>query len=89
MKGNDEVQLFIPFVICKHNANFTIYLNKMARTISRGQKMDTRIFFRCTEEDRVAVKLEAQKHGKDMSCYIRDLLIREKVITPLVTGESF
>lgn len=81
--------LSFPFVICKHNANFIVNSKGMARTISRGEKMASRIFFRCTEEDRVAVKLEAQKRGQDMSAFIRDLLIREKVITPLGNGETF
>lgn len=83
------MQLVFPFVICKQNANFIIDLKGMARTISRGEKMNSRIFFRCTEDDRVAIRLEAQKRGQDMSAFIRDLLIREKVITPLGTGESF
>jgi uncharacterized protein (DUF1778 family) len=45
--------------------------------------MDSSILIRATQEDKANLKLAAQSSGKDVSAFIRDLLIREKVITPL------
>ena len=53
----------------------------MARTISRSEKMDKVIVLRATESDRAAVKLAAQQRGMDCSGLIRQLLIKEKIIS--------
>ena len=37
----------------------------MARTISRATKMDKTIVLRATEDDRIAVKLAAQRQGAE------------------------
>ena len=55
----------------------------MPRQITRGEKMDNTFVFRCTEKDRVELKLAAQNMGMDMSGFVRYLLIKEKVITPV------
>ena len=50
--------------------------------------MDSSILIRATQEDKVNLKLAAQSAGKDVSAFIRDILIREKVITPLWTNQA-
>lgn len=54
----------------------------MAKTIARGERMDKVIAIRATQSDVAEVKLAALNMGMDVSCYIRYLLIREKVINP-------
>lgn len=58
----------------------------MSRTISRSERMDDSIRFRCTQADRAAIKSASQEAGLDVSTYIRQILIREKIISP--QGES-
>ena len=55
----------------------------MSRTIMRGSKMDRPFQMRFHEEDLANLKLAAQSAGKDVSAFIRDLLIKEKVINPI------
>ena len=55
----------------------------MPRHITRSERMDTTFVFRCTEQDRAELKLASQKMGMDMSGFIRYILIKEKVITPV------
>ena len=55
----------------------------MGRTISRKSKMTERIVLRATVEDVVNLKLAAQQQGKDPSAFLRDILIKEKVIQPM------
>ena len=55
----------------------------MGRTISRKSKMDQRIVLRATVEDVANLKIAAQEQGKDPSAFLRDILIREKVIKPM------
>ena len=50
--------------------------------------MDSSILIRATQEDKVNLKLAAQSAGKDVSAFIRDILIREKVITPLWANQA-
>lgn len=61
----------------------------MARTISRGTRMNERIYFRATPEDITNLKLAAQRQGVDVSAFIRNILIKERVFSPLGTGETF
>jgi len=60
----------------------------MARTNSRSTKMEVAITFRGTEEDKINIKLAAQRSGLDLSGFIRQLLIRERVITPLWANQA-
>ena len=55
----------------------------MARTITRGQPMTGKIAIRATEDDIASLKLEAMKTGLDVSAFVRQLLIKEKIIKPL------
>ena len=50
--------------------------------------MEVAITFRGTEEYKINIKLAAQRSGLDLSGFIRQLLIREKVITPLWTNQA-
>lgn len=55
----------------------------MARTIARATTMTERIVIRATAKDKAEVAIAGQKLGMDSSAFIRYLLIKEKVITPL------
>ena len=44
--------------------------------------MGTTFVFRCTEDDKTNIKTTAQAKGIDSSHLIRELLIREKIISP-------
>ena len=55
----------------------------MARTIMRGAKMDRPFQMRFHSEDLANLKLAAQRSGKDVSAFIRELLIKEKIINPI------
>ena len=55
----------------------------MTRTITRGQRMTGLIAVRATEDDRASLKLAAQNQGLDVSAFVRQLLIKEKIIKPL------
>ena len=55
----------------------------MARTIARQTAMTERITIRATHKDKTDVALKAQDMGMDSSAFIRYLLIKEKVISPV------
>ena len=55
----------------------------MARTNSRKEKMTKVIVFRAHDEDIANLKLAAQNAGKDVSGFIREILVREKVLNPI------
>ena len=55
----------------------------MAKTIARSSAMGTRIVFRGTEKDKARIVDAARASGMDLSNFLRQLLIREGVITPL------
>ena len=46
----------------------------------RGAHQDQSIVFRCTEQDKLSIRLEADKAGLSMSDLIKGLLIKEKII---------
>ena len=54
----------------------------MARTNSRSQKMERIFGMRFHEEDFANLKLAAMERGMDISGFVRQLLIKEKVINP-------
>jgi uncharacterized protein (DUF1778 family) len=54
----------------------------MARPNTRSSKMSTPITFRGTEEDKQKLISAAKSKGLDMSGFIRQLLIREGVLSP-------
>ena len=45
--------------------------------------MDADIKMRATQKDKANIKLKAMEQGKDVSAFLRDLLIKEKIIEPL------
>ena len=55
----------------------------MARTISRSAKLTDVIYLRCTPEDKARLKMAAQEKGMDISTLLRQLLIKDRLITPL------
>lgn len=55
----------------------------MARTNSRSTKMNKVIVFRAHEEDIANLKLAAMSKGKDVSGFIREILVRERVLNPI------
>ena len=59
-----------------------LYLT-MARTISRKDHMSKVLQLRCHEEDLANIRIAAMNAGKDMSAFVRDILIKEKVINPV------
>lgn len=52
----------------------------MARYNTRSHKMDQRIVIRGHVEDVAKIKLSAMKQGMDMSGFIRQILIKERII---------
>ena len=46
----------------------------------RGTKQEESIVFRCTQQDKAAIRLEADSAGLSMSDLIKQLLIKEKII---------
>ena len=58
----------------------------MPRTVARGSAMTQTMAIRVTENDKAEIKLAALKQGLDISQFMRQLLIREKIISP--TGTS-
>lgn len=55
----------------------------MPRHIARATAMTDKIVIRATAKDKAEVALAGQNLGMDSSAFIRYLLIKEKVITPL------
>ena len=55
----------------------------MARTVSRQTAMTERIVIRGTHKDKSEIAIAAQNMGMDSSGFIRYLLIKEKVISPV------
>ena len=55
----------------------------MSRTISRKTKMTEKIVFRGHPEDVANIKLAAQQLGMDSSAFLRYLLIKERIISPV------
>ena len=45
--------------------------------------MDADIKFRGTQADKARIKTKAQEVGKDISAFLRDVLIKEKIIEPM------
>ena len=45
--------------------------------------MNLNFMVRCTPDDKLALKLEAQKRGMDVSQLIRTILIQEKILNPV------
>lgn len=69
--------------VLKLNPNLIIYQEKiMARVNERGPKQDQIYAFKCTAEDRAAIKHAAMERGTNGSALIKELLIREKIIQP-------
>ena len=54
----------------------------MPKSIARGERMDKTIAIRATESDCAELKLAALNQGMDVSCFLRHILIREKILTP-------
>ena len=54
----------------------------MARTNSRSAKMSSSIKFRAHETDVANLKLAAQRQGLDVSTFLRQILIRERILSP-------
>lgn len=48
--------------------------------------MNRSLVIRMTEEDLARIKLEAQRHGKDMSALIRHMLIDARIINPICSS---
>ena len=55
----------------------------MARHIARATAMTERVVVRSTHKDKAEIAMAAARLGMDSSAFIRYLLIKEKVITPL------
>lgn len=50
--------------------------------------MNKTITMRATEDDIATIKLQAQRKGKDMSQFLRDILIAERVINPMGVAQE-
>jgi uncharacterized protein (DUF1778 family) len=57
----------------------------MARTTTRGAHLTDSLIIRISPEDKASIKLAANKVGLDVSNFIRQMLIREKVLSPITT----
>ena len=55
----------------------------MPRRIARSTAMTEKIVIRSTQKDKTDVALAGQQLGMDSSAFIRYLLIKEKVISPV------
>ena len=55
----------------------------MPRTISRSERMNEKITIRATPKDVAEIKLHAMNQGLDVSTMIRQLLIKERIISPI------
>ena len=55
----------------------------MARTTTRGAHLKDSLIIRISPEDKANIKLAANKVGLDVSNFIRQMLIREKVLPPI------
>ena len=45
--------------------------------------MDADIKLRATQKDKAQIKIKAQAVGKDVSAYLRDVLIKNHIIDPV------
>ena len=60
---------------------FTLfYYNTMANKATRGEKMMDSFVFRCSTQDKAQLKMMAQEKGMSVSGFIRDILIRQRVL---------
>lgn len=55
----------------------------MSRTTTRGAHLTESLIIRISAEDKANIKLAANRLGLDVSNFIRQLLIREKVLSPI------
>ena len=55
----------------------------MARTNSRKTKMTQRVVMRAHEEDVANLKIAAMQSGLDVSTFIRQVLVAQKIINPI------
>ena len=55
----------------------------MSRKIARSTRMTERVVIRATQKDKTEIAIAAQNIGMDSSGFIRYLLIKEKVISPV------
>ena len=52
----------------------------MANKATRGEKMMDSFVFRCSTQDKAQLKIMAQERGMSVSGFIRDILIRQRVL---------
>ena len=52
----------------------------MANKAQRGTRMMDSFVFRCSPQDKVQLKMMAMEKGMSVSGFIRDILIRERVL---------
>ena len=52
----------------------------MANKAQRGTRMMDSFVFRCSTQDKVQLKMMAMEKGMSVSGFIRDILIRERVL---------
>ncbi|WP_043692948.1 hypothetical protein [Synechococcus sp. KORDI-49] len=52
----------------------------MANKAQRGTKMEEYFMFRCSQQDKVQLKMMAMEKGMSVSGFIRDILIRQRIL---------
>ena len=52
----------------------------MANKATRGERMMSSFVFRCSTQDKAQLKLMAMDKGMSVSGFIRDILIRQRVL---------
>lgn len=55
----------------------------MPRNIARSERMDDKIVVRCHSKDKAELTVAAQQMGMDCSAFVRYILIKEKVLSPV------
>ena len=56
------------------------YYYTMANKAQRGVRMMDSFVFRCSTQDKAQLKMMAQEKGMSVSGFIRDILIRQRVL---------
>ena len=60
----------------------------MPNIASRGEKMNESIVIRATQKDKMELKLAATQQGTTVSTMIRQLLIANKMISPITPPKN-